>query len=310
MPKYLCLTNIVPDFSLKKCFREKRSVMMQHLLLLVFFSFQLIRGDTIDMARDKDKRYLQKHPQSSINASTCEGTMDLRDEENYADYCDPLLDEGCNLPDDEAVCHFSRLNDTLRSDLVGEEVVKLFANNSRTCCSFHGFIETGDCDGRDKTGKEVDFSNVDVCVEHIHQGEIEVKPALDCPLHCQLVHGPLELFKNHIKGGVLTYENKTYENFCLGLKCEDNKRFQPWFEACGECVTDEVNRNLSTRTGLPNCCGLNDTMRLDGRSLECSSEKRNPALEKEFEVCSYRTKQSLKLTTDPANLSESICVQV
>merc|ERR1719474_1382028 len=115
--------------------------------------------------------------------------------------------------------------------------------------------------------------------------------------------------KNHIEGGVLTYENKTYENFCLGLKCDD-ERFQPWFEACGECVTDEINRNLSTRTGLPNCCGLNDTMKLDGRSLECSSEKRNPALEKEFEVCSYRNKQSLKLTTDLDNMSQSICVQM
>ena len=280
---------------------------MQHLLLLVFFSFQLIRGDNIDIDMAKDKRYLQKHPQSSINASTCEEYMVFHDEEDYADYCDPKVDENCS---DEPACHFSRLNDTLRSDLVGEEVVKLLANNSRTCCSFHGFIETASvCDGRDKTGKEVDFSNVDVCVEHIHQGEIEVKPALDCPLHCQLVHGPLELFKNHIKGGVLTYENKTYENFCLGLKCND-ERFQPWFEACGECVTDEINRNLSTRTGLPNCCGLNDTMKLNGRSLECSSEKRNPALEKEFEVCHYRNKQSLKLTTDRAKLSESICVQV
>ena len=281
---------------------------MQHLLLLVFFSCQLIRGeDTIDMARDKDKRYLQKHPQSSINASSCKESMVFHDEEDYADYCDPLVDEDCT---DEAVCHFSRLNDTLRSDLVGEEVVKLFANNSRTCCSFHGFIETGACDGRDKAGKEVVFSNVDVCVEHIHQGEIEVKPALDCPLHCQLVHGPLDLNKNHIEGGVLTYEDKTYENFCLGLKCENDERFQPWFEACGECVTDEINRNLSTRTGLPNCCGLNDTMKLNGRSLECSSERRNPALEKDFEVCSHRNKQSLKLTTDQAKLSESICVQV
>ena len=285
--------------------------MMQHLLLLVFFSFQLIRGDdTIDMARDKDKRYLQKHPQSSINASTCKESMDLRDEEDYVDYCDPLVDEDCSLPPDDAACHFSRLNDTLRSDLVGEEVVKLLANNSRTCCSFHGFIETGECNGRDKTGKEVVFSNVDICVEHIYEGEIEVKPALDCPLHCQLVHGTLDLNKNHIEEGVLTYENKTYENFCLGLKCEDDKRFQPWFEACGECVTDEINRNLSTRTGLPNCCGPNDTMKLNRRSLECSSEKRNPVLEKEFEVCSYRNKQSLKLTTDPDNLTESICVQV
>ena len=73
--------------------------MMQHLLLLVFLSFQLIKGeDTIDMARDKDKRYLQKHPQSSINASTCEESIDFREDDQYADYCDPLLDEDCNLP--------------------------------------------------------------------------------------------------------------------------------------------------------------------------------------------------------------------
>ena len=73
----------------------------------------------------------------------------------------------------------------MNETLVDEEIVKLMATGSKTCCPFHGFLEVGVCDGTDKTGDEVVFSNVDICVKHNLDGvDTEVKPALECPLHC------------------------------------------------------------------------------------------------------------------------------
>jgi len=187
--------------------------------------------------------------------------------------------------------------------------VKLMATGSKTCCPFHGFLEVGVCDGTDKTGDEVVFSNVPVCVKHAE--ETEVKPALECPLHCELVDDFLNLDAEPIKDGVLTHKNKEYHNFCLGLKCDNNgERFHPWFEACGECISDDMNRKLSERTGVPNCCGLNDT--LNRESKECSMEPTNLDFEQMTKSCNRRNKQTLQLITDPAKLTDddTICVQV
>ena len=114
-----------------------------------------------------------------------------------------------------------------------------------------------------------------------------------------------------IKDGVLTYKNKEYHNFCLGLKCDnDGKRFHPWFEACGDCINaDDMNRKLSERTGVPNCCGLNDT--LNRWSKECSLDSTNLEFEQITKSCKGRNKQTLQLITNTAKLTEDIiCVQV
>ena len=225
-------------------------------ILVVLLSLSTVKGE--GEAISVNKRYHQRHQKSSINGSTCTG-VDFKDDEYDAVYCDPEYDEACDHEDKdekgyEPACHISRLNDTL----VDEEVAELMATNSTMCCPFYGFIEKGTCDGKDKIGNKTIFENVDICVEQTGEKEIQIVQALpSCPLHCNLVHDFLDLAANPIKDGVLTYKNKKYENFCLALKCdEEGERFQPYFEACGDCIenTADMNKNISDRIGKPNCC--------------------------------------------------------
>ena len=203
-------------------------------ILIVLLSLSTVKGE--GEAISVNKRYHQRHQQSSINGSTCRG-VDFKDDEYEAQFCDPDFDEACDREDKDdeyRSCHISRINDTL----VDEEVAELLATNSTMCCPFYGFIEKGTCDGKDKTGNKTIFENVDICVKHTGEKEIQIAQALpSCPLHCNLVHDFLDLAAKPIKDGVLTYNNKKYENFCLALKCdEEGERFQPYFEACGDCI--------------------------------------------------------------------------
>ena len=253
--------------------------------LFAFLSLSHISGDPSVVDLSSDKRYHKKHQLSSIDGSTCSEVFYHNDDYD-ADLCDPKYDKTC-VPDeyDEPVCHISRINDTL----VDEEIVKLMETDSKTCCPFHGFIETGTCSGTDKMGNNVVFSNVDICVKHTL--DTEVKPALECPLHCDLVHDFLDLTAKPIKDGVLTYKAKQYDNFCLGLKCDDGgERFQPWFEACGGCINDDMNKNLADRIDVPNCCRLDDT--LNRKSMECSTEPTNVKLEQMFPASYITLKNS------------------
>ena len=272
--------------------------------LFAFLSLSCVIGDTIDLSADK--RYHERHQLSSIDGSDC-SEVEQHNDDYDADLCDPVYDETCELDEyDDPVCHISRINDTL----VDEEIVKLMATGSKTCCPFHGFIAPVTCAGTDKIGKKVDFSNVDVCVKHTLDNDTPVKPALECPIHCELIHDFLNLTAKPIKDGVLTYKTKQYDNFCLGLKCDNaGERFHPWFEACGDCNNDDKNQILADTTGLPNCCHLNAT--LNKKSLECSMGPPNLKFEQMIKSCNRREKKRLQLITDPSKLTaDIICVQM
>ena len=248
--------------------------------LFVFLSLSCVTGDPNTVDLSTDARYHKRHQLSSINSSTCSEVSHYSDDYD-AEYCDPVYDKTCVLDEYAGpACHISRINDTL----VDEEIVKLMATDSKTCCPFHGFIEPATCAGTDKIGKKVDFSNVDICVKHTLDKDTEVKPALECPLHCDLVQDFLNLTAKPIKDGVLTYKTKQYHNFCLGLKCDNGgERFQPWFEACGDCINDDMNKILANRTGVPNCCRLNDT--LNRKSMECLTGPPSLKLEQMTKSC-------------------------
>ena len=108
------------------------------LLLLVGFCQA---GELRMMSLVGNERYMQANDQTSVDESTCRG-IEFHDDEEYADYCDPNYEEDC---EDDPVCHFSKLNDTLDNEgrFPGVD----------NCCPFHGFIEVATCDGTDKTGK-------------------------------------------------------------------------------------------------------------------------------------------------------------
>ena len=184
---------------------------------------------TIDLRKQPD--YLQKHEGSSINYATCE---DYEDHDDYPD------------EDPGEVCHYTHYEE-------GKTIEEEFPG-VRSCCPFHGHLSSADgCQGKDKTGNQVLFDNAEVCVKPIEGQDNRVeKVNLKCST--SIVKGVFDGKKaklsreNNIP--VLQVNQKTYTNFCIGIKCDSNdENFERQYEACEETI--EVRGPLSgTR-----CCG-------------------------------------------------------
>ena len=172
---------------------------------------------SIDLKLQPD--YLKNNEGSSIDYTTCE-VNDAHDYEDDADYS----------PGE--VCHYTHYE---------KRRIEVEFPGVRSCCPFHGHISsTKNCEGRDKDGNQVIFEKAEVCVKPIEgqDNHIAGKTSLNCK--SQKVKGIYENNANlSMENGiqVLHVGNKTYTNFCLGIRCDSNdENFEHQYEACEETI--------------------------------------------------------------------------
>ena len=235
---------------------------------------------------EKSPRYLQKHPKSVINISSCT-SIDFKDS------------------DEEEECYSGRLNDTVLSGEIEQMSIP-------PCCPSHGFIETGTCGGTDKDGGPATFSNVDLCLHHSEARIVTRRHRLECPSRCSLVQGYAKEHNPKFEKGSnnkvkVTHKGKQYDhNVCLGIRC-DNKgeRFDFWFEACGQCNTEAINDEISKRFNASLCCGLEGKL---SKTSSCSVGVMEETVLREIKsTCNWRNKRSMVLET-PVPVSRMRCV--
>ena len=174
--------------------------------------------------------YLQKHEGSSINYATCED-YEAHDEGDY------------EVGD---ACHYNHYQE--------EKTIEEEFPGVRSCCPFHGHLsKAGRCQGKDETGNQVVFTRADVCVKTIEGQDTKVeKVNLNCST--SIVTGIFDGEKaklsreNNIQ--VLQVDQKTFTNFCIGIKCDSgDEKFERQFEACEQ---KQVETSLPDG---PRCCG-------------------------------------------------------
>ena len=178
--------------------------------------------------------YLQKHEGSSINYATCED-YEAHDEGDY------------EVGD---ACHYNHYQE--------EKTIEEEFPGVRSCCPFHGHLSKANgCQGKDETGTQVMFNNAEVCVKPIKgQDNTIVNRVGKVNLNCStsIVKGIFDGKKaklsrqNRIQ--VLQVANKTFTNFCIGIKCDSgDEKFERQFEACEQ---KQVETSLPDG---PRCCG-------------------------------------------------------
>ena len=263
-------------------------------LLAVLLLIAFCHGDELMMMRlTDDKRYIQNNALSSVNHDTCrESSIDFYDTEDYED-ADEYGDDS-----DDPNCHFSRV----KTDVEEKFGVK-------SCCPFHGFINTADCDGTDKDGNAKHFVGHEVCISHeaIENGEKvhKAKVAISCPDDCKFETGYVKDHKVEFNNQSLTLDNKTYENFCIGIRCDNaGEKFDHWFEACGDCVEDvkKKNEDISKRFGnAAQCCGPEGKLKFSNSVATCS----NGTLDNEVRNCTWEHKKTLTFVRNELLANES-----
>ena len=186
------------------------------LLLPVTYSSTNSRA-TVDLELQPD--YLEKNERSSIDYETCHvnNPHDYEDDKDYSP---------------GQVCYYTHY---------AEKRIEEEFPGVRSCCPFHGHISSAkNCQGRDKDGNQVLFNKAEVCVKPIEgqDNNIAGKTSLNCK--SQKVKGIYENNANlSTENGiqVLHIGNKTYTNFCLGIRCDSNdENFEHQYEACEETI--------------------------------------------------------------------------
>jgi len=180
-------------------------------LLILGFIKTLISKETIDLGTNAN--YLHIYGTHLVDFDTCKGF----DHFNY-------LDEYGEPPEDE--CHVSQLE---------EEGSNL--DNVKSCCpSPSTYMGIASCEGVDKDGRPVDFSNVDLCASHkevLGKSEEELEMVklhplspIDCPKHCDLERGLLDRSQltNHLvnstgHGIQLSVDSQNFTKFCMARAC-------------------------------------------------------------------------------------------
>jgi len=289
------------------------------LCLLPLVSF-CQAGELRMMSLVGNERYMQANDQTSVDESTCRG-IEFHDDEEYADYCDPNYEEDC---EDDPVCHFSKLNDTLVNEghFPGVE----------NCCPFHGFMESAVCDGTDDTGDPITYKELAVCVHHSGDQTLKYRPTKQCNSSCHLVNGFLNEQDVNIAGTILNIKGKEYSDFCLSLRCDNaGERFGHWFEACGDCKnttvinqeirekwaklqpTDRINARTSVDSSgafedienqvsandIPFCCGPDGV--LNKQTGKCDAGERDSTVNQSLSSCTLTNKKSIEVTTNLTN---------
>ena len=187
---------------------------------------------TINLRLEPD--YLQKHAGSSINYTTCED-YEAHDEEDYEDYA----------PGE--VCHYTHYEE-------GKTIEEEFPG-IRSCCPFHGHLSRADgCQGKDKAGNQVVFNRAEVCVKTIEGQDTKVeKVNLICStsIVTGIFDGKRAKLSRENNIQVLHVDQKTFTNFCIGIKCDsDAEYFERQYEACEETSVPLIESLNGTR-----CCG-------------------------------------------------------
>jgi len=198
----------------------------------MIISLGLLMPVTINSINLRDQPdYLQKHKRSSINYQTCEP------DDTHDDYPDADPGDACYYT------HYEK-GKTIEEEFPGV----------RSCCPFHGHLSTANgCQGRDKAGNEVVFDKAEVCVKPIEGQDNKVRK-VDLNCSTTIVRGKFDgnnarLSTEH-NVQVLHVDNKTFTNFCIGIKCDsDDEYFERQYEACEE--KDALRTSLN---GIK-CCG-------------------------------------------------------
>jgi len=274
---------------------QRMSKTLQHLLLSVFVK-SLASRETIDL--EKKPHYLHMYGTHLVDFDTCDGFDFL----NY-------VDEYGNIPDDE--CHVSNLE---------EDGVPAIIQQVKSCCpSPATYLGSASCQGKDRDGRPVDFSNVDLCASHeevlgtvsISQLErITLHPAtpINCAPHCQLERGLLnqtqlmdQLITNLTTTGnkstiQLIVEGENLTEFCLTRACShDGEEWHYHYQACGRCRSRSIEENNALLDekfpDVPLCCGQDGILDVDKNS--CSNSQPLPQA---MTACNWRNKQSLMVT--------------
>ena len=172
----------------------------------------------IEMHLQSNYNYLQKHEKSSIDYTTCEGSEAY----DSPDYKDGKKGEGCYY--------------THYEDMKIEEKFP----GVLSCCPFHSHISSTErCQGKDKNGNKVVFRRAEVCIKPIEGNDKREVGKINLKCKTKIVKGiydgeeaKLSTVNNR---QVLKVNQKTFTNFCIGIKCDsDEDSFEHRYEACEE----------------------------------------------------------------------------
>ena len=177
--------------------------------------------------------YLQEHKGSSINYTTCK-VNDPHDDPEYED-------------EDSGVCHYTHYEE--------EKTIEEEFPGVRSCCPFHGHLsKAGRCQGKDETGNQVEFNRAQVCVKPIEGQDTKVqKVNLNCStsIVTGIFDGKRAKLSRENNIQVLQVDQKTFTNFCIGIKCDSgDEYFERQYEACEETSVPLIESLNGTR-----CCG-------------------------------------------------------
>ena len=170
------------------------------------------------MGLQPNYNYLQKYENSSIDYTTCEGS-ETHDDPDYKD-----IEKGNR-------CYYTHYEEM--------KIEERFPG-VLPCCPFHSHISRANwCEGKDKNGNKAVFKYAEVCVKPIEGSGRKEAGKINLNCKTEIVNGIYDGKEAKLstvnKQQVLKVNQKTYTNFCIGIKCDSAEAsFEHRYEACEE----------------------------------------------------------------------------